>query len=316
MRDTKDIPFMRDALMASVNDLAAEHKEIVFLDADLSSCIGSTSFQKLYPDRFYNCGIAEANMVAVAAGLSSMGLVPFVHSFGCFASRRAFDQFYISVGYAHQVIHLIGSDPGVLAQYNGGTHMPFEDIGLMRQVPGVIIIDPSDKQSMYELTRQVYESGKISYTRSGRKTNTYRYPVGTTEIKLGKGIVLSEGEDLGIFATGEVMVNAATEAVKLLAEKGIKATLVDLHTIRPLDTDLVSKVAAKTGRILVCENGRYPGGVGEEIAAYLAKTNPVKMDFVNVGEEFGEVGTLSYLTGRFGFTAPHIAEVAEALAKR
>lgn len=112
MRDTKDIPFMRDALMASVNDLAAVHEEIVFLDADLSSCIGSESFQKLYPGRFYNCGIAEANMVAVAAGLSSMGLVPFVHSFGCFASRRAFDQFFISAGYAHQVIHLIGSDPG------------------------------------------------------------------------------------------------------------------------------------------------------------------------------------------------------------
>jgi transketolase len=315
MRDTKDIPFMRDALMASVNDLAAVHEEIVFLDADLSSCIGSESFQKLYPGRFYNCGIAEANMVAVAAGLSSMGLVPFVHSFGCFASRRAFDQFFISAGYAHQVIHLIGSDPGVLAQYNGGTHMPFEDIALMRQVPGVVIIDPSDKQSMYALTQQLYESGKLSYTRSGRKTSTQRYTP-DTKIQLGKGIVLDEGEDVGIIATGEVMVNAATEAVKLLSAKGIKTTLVDLHTIRPLDTELITSVAKKTGHLLICENGRYSGGVGEEIAAFLAKTHPTKMDFVNVGEAFGEVGNLSYLTGRFGFTGPHIAEVAEALAKR
>jgi len=315
MKDTKDIPFMRDALMASINDLAAVHKEIVFLDADLSSCIGSESFQKLYPERFFNCGIAEANMVAVGAGLSSMGFVPFVHSFGCFASRRTFDQFYLSVAYAHQVIHLIGSDPGVIAQYNGGTHMPFEDIALMRQVPGTIIIDPSDEQSMYELTAQIYESGKLSYTRTGRKTSSHRYPVGT-KIQLGKGIVLHEGGDLAIIATGEVMVNAAEGAVKLLAEKGIKATLVDLHTIRPLDTDLIAKVAAKTGHVLVCENGRYAGGVGEEIAAFLAKTNPVKMDFVNVGEEFGEVGNLAYLTERFGFTAPHIAQVAEALAKR
>jgi transketolase len=315
MKDTKDIKNMRDALMAAINDLASDHKEIVFLDADLSSCINSTTFQALYPDRFFNCGIAEANMVGVAAGLSSMGLVPYVHTFGCFASRRAYDQFFLSVGYAHQVIHLIGSDPGITAQYNGGTHMPFEDIALMRQVPGVNIIEPSDAQSLYELTVQCHNAGKISYTRVPRKGATHRYPVGT-KITLGKGIVLAEGQDVAIVATGEVMVNAAAEALKLLETKGIKATLVDLHTIRPLDTDLIDKIAKQTGHVLVCENGRYAGGTGEEIAAYLAKTNPTKMDFVNVGERFGEVGKLPYLAEQFGFTATHIAEVAEQLAKR
>jgi len=315
MRDTKDLVNMRDAVMTAIDDLAAEHEDVVMLDADLSSCIGSTCIAKRFPDRFYNCCIAEGNMVAVAAGLSSMGLVPFVHSFGCFASRRAYDQFFISVAYAHQVIHLIGSDPGVTAQYNGGTHMPFEDIALMRQVPGVIIIDPSDAQSCYELLRQCYESGRLSYLRAARKGVTHRYPVGT-KIEIGKGIVLTEGDDVGIIATGEVMVNAASGAIKILAEKGIHATLVDLHTVRPLDTELIDKVARRTGHILVCENGRYSGGVGEAIAAHFAVTVPTKMDFVNVGEEFGEVGNLKYLTERFGFTAEHIAQVAASLARR
>ena len=315
MRDTSTISNMRDAVMAAINDLATEHQEVVMLDADLSSCIGSGSFCKMFPNRFYNCGIAEANMIGVAAGLASTGLVPFAHTFGCFASRRAYDQFFISVGYTHQVIHLVGSDPGITAQLNGGTHMPFEDIALMRQVPGVTIIDPSDTQSCYELMRQAYDLNKTSYTRAARKGASHRYPVGT-KIELGKGIVLNEGDDVGIFATGEVMVDAAEKALPLLKEKGINATLVDLHTIRPLDYALVDHVAKRCKRILVCENGRYAGGVGEEIAGYLVKTNPVPMDFVNVGEQFGEVGKLDYLAKVFGFTAENIAKKAEDLVRR
>ncbi|AEV29821.1 transketolase, alpha subunit [Sphaerochaeta pleomorpha str. Grapes] len=315
MRDTSTISNMRDAVMAAINDLATENQKVVMLDADLSSCIGSGSFCKVFPNRFYNCGIAEANMIGVAAGLASTGLIPFAHTFGCFASRRAYDQFFISVGYTHQVIHLVGSDPGITAQLNGGTHMPFEDIALMRQVPGVTIIDPSDTQSCYELMRQAYDLNKTSYTRAARKGASHRYPVGT-KIELGKGIVLNEGDDVGIFATGEVLVAAAEKALPLLKEKGINATLVDLHTIRPLDYALVDQVAKRCKRILVCENGRYAGGVGEEIAGYLVKTNPVLMDFVNVGEQFGEVGKLDYLAKVFGFTAENIAKKAEDLVRR
>jgi transketolase len=315
MRDTSTIINMRDAVMAAINDLAEEHPEVVMLDADLSSCIGSKSFCKIFPNRFFNCGIAEANMIGVAAGLASTGLVPYAHTFGCFASRRDYDQFFLSVGYTHQVVHLVGSDPGITAQLNGGTHMPFEDIALMRQVPGITIIDPSDTQSCYELMRQAYDLHKASYTRAARKGATHRYPVGT-KIELGKGIVLAEGDDVGIIATGEVMVNAAQKALPMLKEKGVDATLVDLHTIRPLDYALIDQVASRCKRILVCENGRYPGGVGEEIAGYLATTDPVPMDFVNVGERFGEVGKLDYLAKAFGFTAENITEKAERLAKR
>ncbi len=314
MKDTSEMKSTKEAIMASINDLAANHREIVFLDSDLASCIGSTEFKKLYPDRFFNCGIAEANMVGVAAGLSAMGFVPFCESFGTFASRRVYDQFFLSVNYAKQRVHLIGTDPGVVAQANGGTHMPFEDIALMRQIPDLVVYEPSDLQSVYELIQQAYESGKSSYLRVPRSTVTHRYPLGT-KIELGKGIVLSEGKDLAIFATGEVMVNEATKAVELLKQKGISAALVDLHTIKPLDTELVEKLAKQTGHILVCENGRYAGGIGEAIAYHLAKTNPVKMDFVNVGERFGEVGNLKYLVEAFNFRDVDIATKAEALVK-
>jgi len=314
MRDTSDIGNMRDALMAAIIDLAREHKEVVFLDADLSSCINSVPFQKEFPDRFFNCGIAEANMVGVAAGLSSMGFVPYAHSFGCFSSRRTYDQFYLSVNYAGQRVHLIGTDAGVTAQINGGTHMPLEDVGLMRLIPDLIVLDPSDAQSCYDLTIQAYESGHSSYTRLRRKGVTHRYAPG--QVKLGKGNILAEGKDLAIIASDEVIVNEAEKAVALLKTKGISATLVDMHTVKPLDTELIEKLSAQTGRILVCENARYAGGLGEAVAAHLAKTCPAKMDFVCVGEKFGEVGKLDYLLKAFNLTAEDIAAKAEALAKR
>lgn len=314
MRDTSNINDMRDSIMAAIIDLAKEHPEVVFLDSDLSSCINSGLFAKEFPTRFFNCGIAEANMVGVASGLSSMGFVPYAHSFGCFASRRAYDQFFLSSNYAGQRVHLIGTDAGVTAQVNGGTHMPFEDVGLMRLIPELIVLDPSDIQSCYDLTLQAFESGKCSYTRLRRKGGTHRYSAG--QVKLGKGNVLAEGSDLAIVATDEVIVNEAVKAVDLLAKKGIKATLVDMHTIKPLDTDLLDKVSKETGHVLVCENARYAGGLGEAVAAHLATTYPAKMDYVCIGEKFGEVGKLDYLMKTFGLLAEDMAAKAEKLVRR
>lgn len=313
MRNTAAIANMKDAVMAAIMDLADEHPEVVMLESDMMSCLGSSGFFKLHPERSYNCGIAEANMIGVAAGLSSMGFVPFADSFGVFASRRVYDQFFLSVNYAKQRVHLIGTDPGVMAQLNGGTHMPFEDVALMRQIPDLIILDPSDTQSCYELIRQAYESGKSSYLRVGRNGANHRYPVGTM-IELGKGIVLHEGKNLAIIASGEIMVAEAEKAVELLEAEGISPLLIDIHTIKPLDTALILDAARKTGRVLVCENGRYAGGLGEAVAALLSKECPTKMDFVHVGEQFGEVGDISYLKGVFGFTAENIANKAKTLA--
>ena len=314
MRDTSNINDMRDSIMAAIIDLAKEHPEVVFLDSDLSSCINSGLFAKEFPTRFFNCGIAEANMVGVASGLSSMGFVPYAHSFGCFASRRAYDQFFLSSNYAGQRVHLIGTDAGVTAQVNGGTHMPLEDVGLMRLIPELIVLDPSDIQSCYDLTLQAFESGKCSYTRIRRKGGTHRYAAG--QVKLGKGNVLAEGSDLAIVATDEVIVNEAVKAVDLLAKKGIKATLVDMHTIKPLDTDLLDKVSKETGHVLVCENARYAGGLGEAVAAHLATTYPAKMDYVCIGEKFGEVGKLDYLMKTFGLLAEDMVAKAEKLVRR
>ncbi len=314
MRDTSNMANMRDAMVTAITDLAIEHPEVVLLDADLVSCIGSGSFFKQFPNRAFNCGIAESNMVGIAAGLSSMGFVPFAHSFGVFSSRRAYDQFFLSVNYAKRRVHLIGTDPGVTAQLNGGTHMPFEDIGLMRLIPDLIVLDPSDTQSCYELVRQAYESGRSSYTRIRRKGATHRYPVGT-KIELGKGIVVRDGNDLTIVAVGETMMEQAEKACDILSQKGLKPRLIDLHTIKPLDTALIEKAARETGHILVCENARYAGGVGEAVAAHLAQTYPTKMAFVNVGERFGEVGKLDYLLKTFNFTSEDIAAKAQALVK-
>ena len=313
-RDAHDFNHYKEAVIGAVVDIAREDERVCFIDSDLSSCIGSTTFQKEFPTRFFNAGIAEANMVGLAAGLSSVGLIPVIHSFGCFMSRRDYDQLFISLGYAHQRAICIGSDPGITAQYNGGTHMPFEDIALMRQIPGFVIIEPSDAQSLYDLTWQVYKSGHNAYIRTPRKGINYRYTL-EDKIDLGKGIELRSGDDIAIIATGIVMVDGAMEAAEILEKKGIKATVVDLHTIRPLDTALIEKVASRTGRVLVCENGRYAGGVGEMIAAHLSQTVPTRMGFVNVGERFGEVGNLSYLKSAFGFTGEDIAKKAEELLK-
>ncbi len=313
-RDAHDFNHYKEAVIGAVVDIAREDERVCFIDSDLSSCIGSTTFQKEFPTRFFNAGIAEANMVGLAAGLSSVGLIPVIHSFGCFMSRRDYDQLFISLGYAHQRAICIGSDPGITAQYNGGTHMPFEDIALMRQIPGFVIIEPSDAQSLYDLTWQVYKSGHNAYIRTPRKGINYRYTL-EDKIELGKGIELRSGDDIAIIATGIVMVDGAMEAAEILEKKGIKATVVDLHTIRPLDTALIEKVASRIGRVLVCENGRYAGGVGEMIASHLSETVPTRMGFINVGERFGEVGNLSYLKSAFGFTGEDIAKKAEELLK-
>lgn len=312
MMDISEIKNMKEAVMAAIMDLAYEHEDVVMLESDMMSCLGSEVFFRTYPDRAFNCGIAEANMIGVAAGLSSMGYVPFADSFGVFSSRRDYDQFFLSVNYAGQRVHLIGTDPGISAQINGGTHMPFEDIALMRQIPGLVVFEPSDIFSCYSLIKQAYDSCGSSYLRVGRNGSSLRYD-SQTDIELGKGIVLREGDDLAIIATGEIMVAEAEKAVEMLNAKNYSVFIVDLHTIKPLDTALIEKIARKTGRILVCENGRYAGGVGEAVAGFLAKTYPVRMDYVNVGERFGEVGDLQYLKDSFCFNASDIARKAEAL---
>ena len=321
MKDFKEYKAMREVVIDTLIELASVNSDVVMLDADLASAIGSTKFKSNFPDRFFNCGIAEANMVGVAAGLSASGFKPFCHTFGCFASRRVYDQLFLSVGYANQVVHMIGSDPGIEAQANGGTHMPFEDIALMRQIPNINkyeksfyinIVEPSDLYSAYQLIKQLYKANQPSYIRVPRKSNALIYNE-NIKIELGKAIELTKGNDVAIIATGMHMVEQALQAERKLKEINISATVIDLHTIKPLDERTILNVARRCNKIIVCENARYAGGIGEMISNYLVQVEPVPMRFVNVCDEYGEVGDIIYLANKFKLTYKEIIKKAKEL---
>ena len=313
-KEFKDYEHMRDAFVDAVNDLAEKDDRIVMLDADLSMCINSGSFQEKYPDRFFNVGISEADMVGVSAGLSSTGLIPFAHTFACFASRRAFDQFFLSANYAQQNVKLVGTDPGITSQMNGGTHMPFEDFGIMKMVPGLVVFEPADTVSAYKLTQKAAEHKGSTYMRLRRKGTTVLYS-DDQEFELGKGNVLVDGDDVTIIAAGMVMVTASLKAAELLKEEGISATVIDMHTIKPLDEELVMKYAKKTGAIVTCEDAQRVNGLGSSVSDYLSENRPTLVRRVGVDDDFGEVGTLDYLQKRYKLTAEDVVRnVKETLA--
>ncbi len=298
---------MRAVYADTITDLAEEDEKIVVLEADLMAASGTNVFQDKFPNRLINVGVAEANMVGVASGLSSMGFIPFANTFGCFAGRRVYDQFFISSNYAKQNVKLIGTDPGVTAKYNGGTHMPFEDIALMRAIPNLVIIEASDTISLHHLTRLCYKHDGCVYMRLHRKGACTHHKT-TTAFKIGKGVVLQDGADAAIFATGMVMVSEALKAAEQLSSQGIDAAVIDMHTIKPLDTELILTYAKKTGALVTCENAQSAGGLGGAVAELLAETHPTPLQRVGVNDEFGEVGTQEYLQERFGLTAAKIVE--------
>ena len=303
---------MRDTYCAALMDLAKENRDIVVLDADLAGADGVAAFAKVYPKQFINTGVAEANMVGIASGLSSVGKIPFASTFACFASRRVYDQFFISSNYAGLNVNITGTDPGISTQYNGGTHMTFEDIGIMRNTPDLIIYEPCDIVSLNALVRQAAAAPACTYMRLHRKDTNRIYKDGES-FELGKGKVLRDGSDLTIIATGFVLVPEALKAAELLEAKGINAAVIDMHTIKPLDEELVLEYAKKTNKILTCENHQAATGMGSAVAKFLAENHPVKVKVHGIQGEFGEVGKLDYLKERFGFTAEAIAGMAEVL---
>jgi transketolase len=307
---------MRAVFTETLIALAAEDKRIVLLDADLMRAHGTYPFRDRFPDRTFNMGVAEANMVSTAAGLSSTGKIPFAMTFACFAARRAFDQFFISGNYARLNVKLVGSDPGISALYNGGTHMTFEDLGLMRTVPGLTVFEPSDNVSLRKLLQKSASHQGCTYMRLHRKPAADLY-ADTEEFQLGKGKVLADGEDLTIIATGAIMVPEALKAAEMLAQQdGLSAAVLDMHTVKPIDAELVLAYAAKTGAILTCENHQVINGLGSAVAEVLTENHPVPMKRIGIADEFGEVGDLDYLMQRFGLTAGHIAAHAKELVKR
>lgn len=294
--------------------IAEEDPDVIYLDADLMSCIGTGKWAKAHPDRAVDCGIAEANMIGVAAGLASAGFKPIVHTFGPFASRRCFDQVFLSAGYAKNDITVIGTDPGVTATLNGGTHMPFEDTALYRTIPGSTVIDVTDPTCLKSALRQCVNRPGVKYIRVGRKQYARVYADGT-ELPIGKAVTLREGKDLVIFAAG-IMVHEALQAAKTLETEGIEAAVVDCFSVKPLDAEAVANWAGKTGAVVVAENHNRHGGLYSAVLEVLAERRPVPACCVAVEDEFGEVGPQGYLQERFGLTAAHVVSEAKAVLER
>ena len=305
---------MRDAYCNTLMELAATDSRIVALDADLVSSSGMKPFFKAYPERAIQCGIAEANMIGVAAGLSLTGKVPFCHSFGPFASRRVCDQIFISAAYAKLNVRIVGSDPGVTAAYNGGTHMPFEDMAVLRGIPEITLIEPCDPVQLADVTRQLVDVYGVYYIRMVRKNATAVYAPGST-FEIGKGNVLRAGTDVTIIASG-IMVAEALKAAEELANEGVSARVVDLFTWKPIDMELIAKCAEETGAFVTAENHNVYGGLGSAVAEAAAKTIPVPIEMVGTDDRFGQVGTEAFLRSEYRLNAQRIAEAAKKAIER
>ncbi|MCE1195977.1 transketolase family protein [bacterium] len=305
---------MRAVYAETLIELAAVDRRIMVVEADLMRASGTIPFRDAYPDRAVDVGVAEANLVGVAAGLAAEGKVPFAATFGCFASRRAFDQFFVSCAYAKLPVKLVGTDPGISAAYNGGTHMPFEDIGVMRTVPGLDIVEPSDPLSLKALVGALAASNKPGYLRLHRKAIEPIYGPAET-FALGKGKLLREGGDVLIVALGAILVPAALAAAKALEAEGISAAVIDALSAKPIDAELILAWAKKAGAVVTAENHQLAGGFGSAVAELLAETGTARLARVGVEESFGEVGTQDYLAKRFGLTAEAIALKAKNLLK-
>lgn len=305
---------MRNVYCDRMMNMAESDKRVYALDADLVNSIGMSTFQENLPDRLINCGIQEANMVGVAAGLSASGLIPFIHTFAVFASRRVFDQVFLSCGFSKWNVKIIGSDPGITAAYNGGTHMPFEDIGIMRNVPDITILEPTDCAMLDSLLKQIKDVYGLHYIRLTRKTTRKVYEKGS-EFEIGKAVKLTDGTDVSIFAIGYCVVEAL-KAANQLKEKGISVRVYDMFTVKPIDKQSIKEAACETGAIITAENHSIINGLGSAVSEVLGESYPVPMERVGVKDEYGEVGDVEYLAKRFDLKAENIISAVLNTLKR
>jgi Transketolase, C-terminal subunit len=310
----KSANMMREVYANTLIELANTDSRIVALDADLVGSSGMGAFRKAHPDKFINAGIAEANMIGIAAGLSATGKVPFAHSFGIFASRRVCDQIFMSCSYAKLNVRILGTDPGVTAAYNGGTHMPFEDMGVLRSIPEITLLEPCDTAAVGDLVRQLADAYGVYYIRMARKNAVSIYEEGST-FQIGKGNVLRDGTDVTLIASG-IMVAEALTAAETLASEGISARVVDMFTWKPMDTELVGRCAAETGAIVTAENHNTVGGLGAAVAEAMSKTCPCPIEMVGTDDRFGQVGTEDFLRKEYDLTAARIVRSAKAAIAR
>ncbi|MGO3727786.1 MAG: transketolase family protein [Enterococcus viikkiensis] len=303
---------LRVTVVDALKELMIEDQKIVALDADLGGASGWTSIAKDYPDNFINVGIAEANMVGVAAGLSLTGYKPFIHTFGPFATRRVLDQIYLSGAYADNTITIFGSDPGFAAGHNGGTHTTWEDVALLRSIPNVVICDAADEVQMDWIIKTFSKLEGIHYVRGNRKGVKNVYATGST-FEIGKGNLLKEGQEILIVAAGQ-LVSEALEVAKTLETRGSSVEVIDMFTIKPLDKELLLERLVGKKTVVTIENHSITGGLGSAVAEVLADNGlAVPLTRIGVDERFGQVGTPGFLQTEFGLTTETILAKLKSL---
>ena len=297
----------RESFGEAITALAETNPDIVVLDADLAEATKTGIFKKKYPERFIDCGIAECNMIGIAAGLATCGKVPFAASFAMFSAGRAFEQVRNSVGYPHLNVKIVGSHAGISVGEDGATHQCCEDIALMRSIPGMVILNPADHYEMLAAVKAAAEHVGPVYIRLGRLAVESFNNNDDYKFEIGKGITLRDGKDITIIATG-LMVGEAVKAVKALEAAGIDARLIDMHTIKPLDEELVLQAARETGAIVTSEEHNIYGGLGAAVAELLAENCPTPMVIHGVQDRFGHSGDPAQLLKRNGLTAQALAD--------
>ena len=308
MADVKKMA-TRDGYGKGLVALGAEHPDVVVLDADLAGSTKTGMFAKAYPDRHINCGIAEGNMVTVAAGMAATGMVPFASSFAMFASGRAFEQIRNSIGYPQLNVKIGATHGGLSVGEDGASHQCCEDFALMRSIPGMVVISPADAEEAAAAVKAAYEHQGPVYLRFGRLAVPVFHEEGF-QFQIGKGEVVREGTDVAIIANG-LMTYEAMKAGDELEKAGINARIINMSTIKPLDEELVLKAAKECGKIITCEEHSVVGGLGEAVCSYLSETFPTPVRRIGVNDQFGFSGPANEVLEAFGLSSRHIVEVAK-----
>ena len=309
MADIKKIA-TRESYGNALVELGREHADLVVLDADLAGATKTSTFKKEFPDRHFDCGIAEGNMMAVAAGIASMGMVPFASTFAMFAAGRAFEQVRNSIGYPHLNVKIGATHGGISVGEDGASHQCCEDFALMRSIPGMTVICPADDVEARAAVKAAYEFEGPVYLRFGRSGVPVFHEEGYG-FEIGKGEVLQDGSDVAIIATG-IMTYEAMKAGEELKAQGISARVINLSTIKPLDEELILKAAAECGKIVTCEEHSIIGGLGEAVSSLLSEKLPTPVRRIGVNDEFGHSGPAGDLLKDFGLSSEHIVETVKA----
>ncbi len=305
----------RESYGNALKALGAEVSDLVVLDADLAGATKTGTFQRAYPDRFFDCGIAEANMMGVAAGLSTMGLVPFASTFAMFAAGRAFEQIRNTIGYPHLNVKIGATHGGISVGEDGASHQCCEDFGLMRTIPGMVVMCPADDVETAAMVRAAYEHEGPVYMRFGRLAAPVFHDPDHYTFQIGKGELLREGTDVAILANG-LMVHEALDAAEALAQSGISARVINLATIKPLDEEIVLQAARECGKIVTIEEHNIIGGLGEAVCACVAEHCPVPVKRIGVNDAFGHSGPAADLLRQFGLCADNIAAVTKTFLNK